>query len=118
MNDFSVHYAETIKALPFDDLQPGVPLSGHWDGASQGPLVSFPEQFLWTSLGTPNYVAFHPGLQSVLRLDPQIRVGLIIHTNESSSMQKWTRIEVRWNGTGQTITTKNLRTDLLRIPGM
>jgi len=117
-NDFSIHFMECVRAVPFEDLFPGVSINGPWDDSEKTSAVVIPEQSGWTTLSGGNFLNFHPGLVSVLHLDPEMSIGFESKTNGVNASEKWVRLEVRWAGGNGEAGSASMRTDLLRIPGM
>ena len=99
MTDFVVHYAETLKALPFSGLPYGLaagsPINPLFNGsgsysnqvlqlhadilftnACYFPDIRIPASGSWVSLNTQDYYDFHPDLLWLTNSNPQLQVTL------------------------------------------
>ena len=112
--DFMVHYLEHLKAMSFDDLQPGRPVNGLYDGKGGGALVTIPVSGTWVSLADNNYLTFHPELVWIANRQPQYRLTLTTTLNVSEPHTKHVKLEVRWI---QPLSTREItnRVDLVRV---
>jgi hypothetical protein len=65
--DFLTKYVENVKALPFDSVAPGLPLSGLYS-------ITIPANTNWVSLTNLNYLQFHSELGWLQNRNPQLQV--------------------------------------------
>jgi prepilin-type N-terminal cleavage/methylation domain-containing protein len=74
--DFLIHYVETVKGLPFNEVAAGRPINPLLDGSGDGPNIRIPGDSSWVSIATEDYEVFHPDLMWVQHRNPQLRVAL------------------------------------------
>jgi prepilin-type N-terminal cleavage/methylation domain-containing protein len=74
--DFLMHYVETVKALPFDDLRPGVAISPLFDGGGGAPNIRIPLNATWVSVSSADYQVFHPDLIWLTGRRPELQAIL------------------------------------------
>lgn len=81
--DFLVHYVESIKGLPFEEVSPGQPIGTLFNGQGGAPNIRIPANGSPVSLTTPDYQTFHPDLIWLANRNPQLRVKM---TAQSASV--------------------------------
>lgn len=73
---FVSHYAENIKALPFDYIVPNYPINSLYDGQNGAPSITIPPDESWVSVDTNSFQMFDPDLLWLHGRKPQMQVTL------------------------------------------
>jgi hypothetical protein len=115
VSGFMQHYAELIKALPFDQVRTNLPLSGLYTGANGSPKITFPDARDWRSLASIDYQTFHPNLLWVTNRNPEIRVSIESSIVGGLTHDKLVTIEVRWDAPFLLGPKQVQRLDLFRV---
>lgn len=106
MLDFSYHYLELARALPYESILPGQPINMLYDGTRQILLpdgtkstvnIRFPNNgTTWNSLATNDFRYFHPPLARLAGREPQYRVRIDTQTTAGQPRARRIRLETRW----------------------
>ncbi|MDB6037911.1 MAG: hypothetical protein JWM99_1752 [Verrucomicrobiales bacterium] len=115
VSGYMQHYAELVKALPFDQVITNQPLSGLLSGVGGTPRIAIPSNGNWFNLTDDNYQRFHSGLLWITNRHPQMKVVLEIVTNGGFIHDKHISIEVRWDAPLVSSAQLNQRMDLFRV---
>lgn len=91
--DFLIHYTESLKGLPYQNVQTGKAVGTLFDGEDGAPNIRIPADGVAVSLNTSDYLAFHPDLIWIKNLDPKLKVKL---TQESADVKHVT-VSVEWD---------------------
>jgi hypothetical protein len=97
MEDFLLHYVETLKGLDFASIQPGTPLNPLYDGAGGSPFITLPTNRVWVSVDTPDYQTFHPDLVWFTGRHPLLRLTLNITEQGGADYMKHVCLELKWD---------------------
>lgn len=95
--DFLLHYAETVKAMPFNNVVPNFPINPLYNGVSGAITIAIPADDSWVALNTTNYETFHPDLIWLHNLNPKLKVTLETQSVGGSAHDKHLNIEVAWD---------------------
>jgi type II secretory pathway pseudopilin PulG len=94
--NFLTKYIETIKALPFTSVAPGLPINYIYNGAGGAPLICIPTNTLPVSINTTAYQMFYPDLLWMTNLNPVLQVTLTtnnangqLHDLEINAKLEW-----------------------------
>ncbi len=114
VTDFLTHYLEHLKALPFEQLDPGRPLNGLYDGSGNGPRLVIPPTGQWTDLQNNDYLVFHPDLAWLENRHPQFRLSLTSTSAGGQVESKHVKLELKWD---QPLSNRVLtnRLDIVRV---
>ena len=115
VSGFMQHYAELVKALPFDQVQPNIPLAGLYSGAEGTPRIAIPANSNWVDMNTSAYQSFHPGLLVITNRHPQLRVSVETATVSGVAHDKHVTLEVRWDAPLSVGAQLTRRLDLFRV---
>jgi hypothetical protein len=74
--DFLTKYVETIKALPFTSVAPGLPINSIYNGLGGAPLITIPASNSWVSINTTAFQTFYPDLLWMTNSHPAMMVTL------------------------------------------
>ncbi len=113
--DFCTHYFENIRALPFDAVNGGEPVSGLYDGRDTAPDIRIPAEPEWFSIETEGYQGFHPELVALVNRDLEMRCVLSAVRVDDRPHTKHLMLELRWDpplGRGAKL---SMRMDLVRV---
>ena len=95
---FCIHYLEFIKALPFDQVAPGNPLNGLFNGGTTAAAtVRLPTNTNWFSLNNTNYLVFDPELAWLVPRNPELRVTLTPFQLSGVTNLKEICVQMRWD---------------------
>jgi hypothetical protein len=119
ISDFAVHYLETLRAISFDNLTPGVAINPLFDGTASDEFgrvvnIRIPATFDWTSLNTSSYQAFCPDLLKLSPRNPEMRVNVDTTMVGGTSQMKSIRLEIRWDAPLGRGAKNSLRFDMVR----
>jgi len=95
--DFAVHYLETVRGLPFDEVQKGRPINVLFDGKAGAIKIQLPTDSSWSSLTTSDYLAFHPDMTWLTKQNPEIRVDVTAQQVGGVDHSKHVHLEIRWD---------------------
>jgi len=95
--DFLIHYVETVKALPFAELQPGAPINSLYDGSDGSPRITIPADRSWISLETDDFETFHPDLAWFKGRNPQMQVALNTTSSGGSAHTRHLKVRIAWD---------------------
>ncbi len=115
VSSFMQHYAELVRALPFDQVMPSVPLSGLYSGAEGTPRIALPANSNWVDMNTAAYQSFHPGLLVITNRHPQLRVSLETSNVGGVAHDKHVTVEVQWDAPLSVGAQLTRRLDLFRV---
>ncbi len=115
ISGFMQHYVELIKALPFDQVRPNVPLSGLYSGLDGNPLVALPASTNWVSIAGNNYQTFHPSLVWLTNRAPEMRVTIETSFVGAVAHDRHVIVEVRWDPPLSFGPVMTRRLDLIRV---
>jgi hypothetical protein len=94
--DFLTKYIETIKALPFTSVAPGLPINSIYNGVGGAPLITIPASNSWVSLNTTVFQTFYPDLLWLTNSNPKMQVTLtqnsvagVLHDTEINAKVDW-----------------------------
>ena len=95
--NFLTKYVETIKALPFTYVSPGLPINSIYNGTGGAPLIAIPSNSTPVSINTTAYQLFYPDLLWMTNLSPTLAVTLTqnsvagsLHDIEINAKVSWT----------------------------
>jgi hypothetical protein len=95
--DFLMHYAETVKALPFSDVTSGNAISALFDGSGGAPNIRIPASSALVALNTADYQTFHPDLLWIANRNPQMKVTLSTQTVGGVPETKQMNLAISWD---------------------
>jgi hypothetical protein len=115
VSGFMQHYAELVKAMPFDQVMTNRNLSGLYSGADNTPQITLPPGGNWFSISSTSYQLFHPSLLAITNRQPQMRV--IIETTYDGAMahDKHISVECQWDPPLLAGARQYRRLDLFRV---
>jgi hypothetical protein len=112
--DFLIHYAETVKGLPFEQVVPGYPISPLLDGQDGAPNIRIPGDDSWVAVNTPDYEAFHPDLLWVHNRHPTMRVHLATQILNGAPHDTYLNIKLAWDPPLNSSNRLQVQLDLMR----
>ena len=74
--NFLTKYVETLKALPFSSVAPGLPINYYFDGSGGAPLITIPATNSWVPVNTTAFETFYPDLLWLTNRNPAMQVSL------------------------------------------
>jgi prepilin-type N-terminal cleavage/methylation domain-containing protein len=95
--DFLIHYAENVKALPFNGLTSGVPINSLYNGADGAPKITIPPDNSWVPVNTSDFLVFHPDLLWFSERNPQMQVALTPHNANGVLHDIEMNVKLSWN---------------------
>jgi hypothetical protein len=95
--NFLTKYAETIKALPFAYVAPGLPINSIYNGQGGAPLINIPSNTSPVSLNTTAFQLFYPDLLWMTNLNPTLQVTLTQNKVAGSLHDIEIDAKVNWN---------------------
>lgn len=113
--DFLVHYLETLKGLPFDDLRPALPINPLYNGAGGAPNIRIPGDATAFSVNNTNYLAFHPELAGMLSLNPMLSVTYSAQSSGGVDQSKHIEAVLSWDAPLGRGTRHSVRLNLVRV---
>lgn len=114
MADFAVHYVETVKKMPFDQVHAGHAIDGLFDGTGGGPDVRLPADTNWFTLGG-DYEVFHPELVWMAKRGPEMRLMLSTNLVDGEPHSKHMRMELRWAAPSSATKNLGFYLDVIRV---
>ena len=112
--DFLIHYSETVKALPFQSVIPGYPISPLLDGQDGAPNIRIPMDSSWVPVNTPDFQAFHPDLLWIQYRHPQMQVTLVTQNLNAVPHDTHLNIKLAWDPPLNKGTQLQVQLDLMR----
>jgi hypothetical protein len=97
VSGFMQHYAELLKALPFDQVRTNLPISGQYSGANGSPRLVIPSSAGPVDLSDVNYQVFHPTLLWVTNRHPELSVSITTSNLADIPHDKHIVIQVQWD---------------------
>ena len=95
--DFLTKYVETIKALPFTSVAPGLPINSIYNGAGGAPLITIPANSNWVSLNTTAFQTFYPDLLWLSNRHPTMQVTLAQNSVNGTLHDIEINVKVDWD---------------------
>jgi type II secretory pathway pseudopilin PulG len=113
--DFVGHYLELVKALPFTQASPGLPVNALYDGTGGAPNIRIPVTSGWFGIGTGDFQTFHPNLVWLAPRNPRMHVELTTSQVGGVEHTKHILVEVQWDsptgiGPAQSVSMDMIRT--------
>ncbi len=120
ISDFSVHYLETLRALSFDNLTPGMPINPLYDGTLRNELgntvtLLIPNNNSWVNITTSDYNAFGWDLPYMSRRNPQMRVTIDNTVVGTTVRSKHVQLDVSWDSPLGYGARNTMRLDMVRL---
>jgi prepilin-type N-terminal cleavage/methylation domain-containing protein len=112
--DFLIHYIETVKGLPFNEVVPGQAINPLLDGTADGPNIRIPADSSWVSLATQDFEAFHPDLLWIQHRNPQMRAILNRQMALGSPHDLHLNVMVAWDAPLRLAGRLQVQLDLVR----
>jgi hypothetical protein len=95
--DFLIHYVETVKALPFAEVRPGVPINALYDGSDGAPRITIPGDASWISIDDDDFETFHPDLAWFRGRNPEMQVILTTTVVGGSAHTRHMKVRIAWD---------------------
>lgn len=116
--DFLMHYVETLKSLPFENLRTGVAISALFDGSNGAPNIRIPPGASWVSVNTIDYHVFHPDLIWLANRRPELQA--VLRTEVAGGVERSKHLHVTFRsdpplGRGDRLT---VALDLVRVSSL
>ena len=112
--DFLIHFAETLKALPFAQVVPGYPISPLLDGQDGAPNIRIPSDDSWVAVDTADFQAFHPDLLWIQHRNPKMQVQLTTQNLNGSPHDTHLNIRLAWDPPLRRLGRLQVQMDLMR----
>lgn len=113
--DFTTHYLELARAIPFSDVKPGCALNPICDGTDGAPNIRIPANDSWFSVSSVDYTTFHPELAWLVSRNPEMKVTLTTTQQDGTDHTKLIRIDLRWDAPLQQGGQLTARMDMARF---
>lgn len=113
--DFTTHYLELARAIPFAELKTGCALNAICDGTDGAPNIRIPANTSWFSISSVDYTTFHPELAWLVPRNPEMKVTLTTTQEGGTDHTKLMRIDLRWDAPLQQGSKLTARMDLARF---
>jgi len=112
--DFLIHFAETIKALPFAQVVPGYPINPLLDGQDGAPNIRIPLDSSWIALDTTDFQTFHPDLLWVQHRNPKLQVTLTTQIVGGTAHDTHLNLKMAWDAPVNRGDRLQVQLDLMR----
>jgi hypothetical protein len=110
--DFLIHYVETVKALPFNEVVPGHAINPLLDGSDGAPDIRIPPDSSWITLANADFETFHPDLLWLRSRNPALQV---LTTMDGAAHYTHLKTRMAWDAPLQRGGRLNVELDLVRI---
>jgi len=97
LSDFTLHYMEQIKGLPFNEVVPGHSINTLYDGENGAPNIRIPQIADWQSIDTADYEDFHPELVWLNDRNLEMKINLTVTQVDAEDHTKHLELELRWD---------------------
>jgi len=112
--DFLIHYVETVKALPFNEVVAGHTINNLLDGSGGAPTIRIPANTSWFAINTADYEAFHPDLLWLHNRNPKLRGMLTLRSVSGIPHDAHLNLTISWDAPLNRGQPLQVQLDLLR----